>query len=109
MTSAMMRASRFHAAGEPLSLESIAMPEPGPGEVLVRVHAAGLCGSDVHIAIEGFVPTAFVPITLGHEPAGVIERLGAGVEGWREGERVAVMSGIYCGECRACLTGRPTL
>jgi 2-desacetyl-2-hydroxyethyl bacteriochlorophyllide A dehydrogenase len=101
-----MWASRFHGPGAPLALERVRRPAPGPGEVLVEVHAAGLCGSDVHIAIEGTTPTARVPITLGHESAGMVAALGDGVEGWAPGARVVVSPLIACGTCPRCRVGR---
>jgi propanol-preferring alcohol dehydrogenase len=83
----------------------IATPEPGPGEVLVRVGAAGACHSDLHIldAPDGAFP---LPMTLGHETAGWVEVLGAGVSGWSPREAVAIYGIIGCGRCSACLRGR---
>ena len=85
-------------------LENVAAPEPRAGEVLVRVAAAGVCHSDLHIidAPEGAFP---VPLTLGHENAGWVEALGPGVTGWTTGEPVAIYGIIGCGRCRACLRG----
>ncbi|MDP2949933.1 MAG: zinc-binding dehydrogenase [Chloroflexota bacterium] len=80
------------------------MPSVGPDEVLVRVEACGMCGSDIHFW-EGSAPIPSPPITLGHEPAGVIAVVGVEVEGWREGDRVAVRAGAGCGQCRSCLAG----
>lgn len=103
-----MRAARFHAPGEPLRIEDVPAPSAGQGEVLVRVLACGLCGSDVHF-VEGRVPLARVPITLGHEPAGVIESVGDGVEGIKPGQRVIVRPGAGCGQCPSCAAGREHL
>lgn len=79
--------------------------DPRPGEVLIKVGAAGVCHSDLHIidapAGSGF-PT---PLTLGHENAGWVESLGAGVDGWEIGEPVAIYGIVGCGHCRACLRG----
>lgn len=100
-----MQAARFHEVGEPLRIEEVPVPEVREDEVLVRMRAAGLCGSDVHIVFEGVTPTGFRPITLGHEPAGVVARTGARVTGWEEGDRVAVTSVLYCGSCRNCVSG----
>ncbi|HEX5567622.1 MAG TPA: alcohol dehydrogenase catalytic domain-containing protein [Streptomyces sp.] len=82
----------------------VPIPEPGPGEVRVAVGAVGACHSDLHIldAPAGLFPT---PMTLGHEVAGTVEKLGPGVSGWTPGERVAVYGIIGCGHCRACLRG----
>ncbi len=68
----VMAAARFYAPGEPLRVEQIPVPRPAADEVLVRVRATGLCGSDVHIAVEGITPTPYRPIVLGHEVAGTI-------------------------------------
>src|SRR5689334_3284799 len=66
-----------------------AVPEPGPGEIRVRVNAVGLCGSDLHYFSEGSIgdTQCLYPMVLGHEPAGVIDKLGPGVSGWSAGDR----------------------
>ncbi|MEV0811323.1 NAD(P)-dependent alcohol dehydrogenase [Micromonospora sp. NPDC050200] len=98
-----MRAVRLTAPGV---LEQVEIPSPtaGPGEVLLAVAAVGACHSDLHIldAPAGFFPT---PMTLGHETAGMVETVGAGVTGWSPGDRAAVYGIIGCGTCRACLRG----
>lgn len=122
-----MKAARLHRPKEPLRIEEVAAPEPGPREVLVQVRACGLCGTDVHIAREGTVRTAYAPITLGHEPAGTVARVGPGAEArprqprfaseressgpreWKEGDRVAVYPQELCGSCPFCLEGRDSL
>ncbi len=104
-----MKAARFYEAGKPMRIEEVATPEPGPGEVLVQVKAAGICGTDLHIALEGTIPTARTPITLGHEGAGVIVTLGNGVTGWRVGERVCFLPHAPCGQCWYCTSSRQTL
>ncbi|MCZ7567295.1 MAG: zinc-binding dehydrogenase [Ardenticatenaceae bacterium] len=104
-----MKAARFYEAGRPLQIEEVAMPEPGPGEVLVAVEAAGICGTDLHIALEGTIPPARTPITLGHEGGGRIATLGAGVEGWDVGDRVCFLPHAPCGQCWYCLNDRETL
>jgi propanol-preferring alcohol dehydrogenase len=75
-----MRAARFHEVNEPLQMEEVSVPEIREDEVLVQVKAAGLCGSDIHIVFEGVTPTGFKPITLGHEPCGIVAAVGARVE-----------------------------
>jgi L-iditol 2-dehydrogenase len=99
-----MKALRLHAAGD-LRLHDEPAPEPGDGEVLVRVTAVGLCGSDRHWFEEGGIGDAVLtqPLVLGHEFVGVIEG------GLRAGERVAVDPAIPCGECAACAAGRSHL
>jgi propanol-preferring alcohol dehydrogenase len=88
-----------------LELVEVPDPEPGPGEVLVRVAGAGLCHSDLHI-IELPFEVFPLPLTLGHEVAGHVEALGPGVTGWTAGEAVLVHLAWSCGECRQCRAGR---
>jgi L-iditol 2-dehydrogenase len=83
------------------------IPEPGPGEVLVRADAVGICGSDLHAYSEGGVgdTRCQFPMVLGHEPAGTVIRTGAGVTGWSPGDRAALEPAIYCYHCEYCRTG----
>lgn len=104
-----MLAARLITPGEPLRLERVPVPEPGPGEVLVQVHACGLCGTDLHLAVDGDLPVERAPITLGHEAAGVVAAIGPAVEGLSGGERVALFPAASCGRCRFCLAGREAL
>src|SRR5215203_1839803 len=85
-----MKAARFHEVNEPLRIEEVPVPEVQEDEVLVQTRAIGLCGSDIHIVFERVTPTAFTPITLGHEPSGEVAHTGTRVEGWEEGDRVTV-------------------
>ena len=87
-------------------LRSVSQPEPGPGEVLVRVGAAGVCHSDLHIIDAPDALGMPIPLTLGHENAGWIEGLGAGVTGLERGEAGAVYGIVGCGTCVACLARR---
>ena len=100
-----MRAARFCKVGEPLKIEKVPIPELGPEDILVDVKACGICGSDIHIVYEGVTPTAYSPITLGHEPSGVIASIGTGVKGWEVGDRVTVNPFLTCGKCINCLSG----
>jgi len=100
-----MKAARFYKVGEPLKIDLIHVPELGPGDVLVDVKACGICGSDIHIVYEGVTPTAYTPITLGHEPSGMIVELGDKVEGWKVGDRVTVNPFLTCEKCINCLSG----
>lgn len=87
-------------------LREVEQPEPGPGEVLVKLGAAGACHSDLHIMHQPAEEFAFpAPMTLGHENAGWVEALGPGVEGFEQGEPAAIYGIIGCGHCRACLRG----
>lgn len=84
-----------------------AIPEPAAGEVQVRVQAVGVCGSDLHNFSEGSVGDlpALFPMVLGHEPAGVVERVGPGVTGWAPGDRAALEPSVYCYHCEFCRSG----
>jgi threonine dehydrogenase-like Zn-dependent dehydrogenase len=86
------------------SYEEAPVPEPAPREVLVAVKACGICGSDVH-GMDGSTGRRRPPLIMGHEAAGVIERVGAAVRGWAPGDRVTFDSTVYCGECGYCRKG----
>jgi 2-desacetyl-2-hydroxyethyl bacteriochlorophyllide A dehydrogenase len=105
----MMRAARFYAAGAPLALEELPRTAPGHGEVRVEVRGCGICGTDLHIAVEGSIQPPKTPITLGHEAAGVVAEIGPGVSGWKPGDRVAIFPNVACGACYACREGREVL
>lgn len=97
-----MRALVLHGVGD-LRLEEVGRPEPGPGEVLVRVAYCGVCGSDIpRIFVKG---TYRFPLICGHEFAGTIEQCGEGVNEYRPGDRVAVFPLLWCGRCPACERG----
>jgi 2-desacetyl-2-hydroxyethyl bacteriochlorophyllide A dehydrogenase len=104
----MMTAARFHQAHQPLVLEQVEVPQPGPGEVLLEVQACGLCGSDLHI-LKGETFTGFTPIIMGHEAAGIVAELGPAVSGWQVGDRVAVNCVMSCGLCFNCQRGRDSI
>jgi S-(hydroxymethyl)mycothiol dehydrogenase len=94
------------AVGEPVELTRIRVPDPGPGEALVRVKACGVCHTDLHYR-EGGINNDF-PFLLGHEAAGVVEALGPGApSGLSEGAFVILNWRAVCGECRSCKRGRP--
>jgi threonine dehydrogenase-like Zn-dependent dehydrogenase len=84
-------------------IEEVERPRPGPGEALLRVTLTTICGTDLHI-VRGEYPVRS-GLTIGHEPVGVIEELGAGVTGYRPGQRVLVGAITPCGQCRGCLSG----
>jgi S-(hydroxymethyl)glutathione dehydrogenase/alcohol dehydrogenase len=102
-----MQAAVMRAYNAPLSLEEVRVDDPGPGEVLVRTVASGICHSDLHV-IEGSLPVP-PPCILGHEPAGVVEALGPGVAGFAPGDPVIGCITAWCGVCRFCTAGRPYL
>ena len=87
------------------------VPEPGPGEVLVKVRSVGVCGSDVHYYRHGRIGSHVVraPMVLGHEPGGVVAAVGPGVVAPRPGQRVSVEPGVPCRACVQCLAGRYNL
>jgi L-iditol 2-dehydrogenase len=87
-----------------LELTDLPVPEPWPDEVLIRVAACGICGSDVH-GYDGSSGRRIPPIVMGHEAAGTIAVMGKGVSGLSEGDRVTFDSTVYCGECPPCLRG----
>jgi propanol-preferring alcohol dehydrogenase len=91
-------------AGKPLQLQEVPVPEIGERDVLVRVRAAGICHSDAHYRA-GRSAMGMMPITLGHEVAGVIEKVGAQVTNVKTGDRVALHYNITCGDCYQCSTG----
>lgn len=102
-----MRAAVLHAAGD-LRIDEVAVPQPGPGEALVRVAVCGVCGSDATEFDRGPVLTE-LPVILGHEFAGVVEALGPDAAGPPIGATVVCGAGIACGECKPCRAGRTNL
>lgn len=101
-------AARLHSAGKPLRVEQVPIPAPQGDEVLVRVAACGVCGSDVHMW-HGTVPVGKTPITLGHEIAGTVAALGPDAGSWKGGDPVIVRAGGGCGKCAYCRDGRDNL
>src|SRR5215467_1833239 len=87
-----------------LQIADVPVPVPSPGEILVHVAACGICGSDVH-GYDGSSGRRIPPIVMGHEAAGVVVSVGAGVAGFHEGDRVTFDSTVYCGECVYCRAG----
>lgn len=110
-----MRAAVLHTIGlegpyadsRPIEIEDLSIGEPGPGEVLVRIEAAGLCHSDLSV-VNGARPRP-VPMALGHEGAGVVEEVGEGVTDLVPGDRVVTVFVPSCGTCAPCAEGRPAL
>jgi propanol-preferring alcohol dehydrogenase len=100
-----MQAVRYHGPNIPLTLETVPKPEDlGPDEILVRVEAAALCHTELHFA-DGTLSLGVQPITLGHETAGVVEKIGASVKESLLGERVILYYYVGCGSCRWCKQG----
>lgn len=102
-----MKAAILTAYDAPLEIAEIQIDKPGPGEVLVRTAATGVCHSDLH-CVEGSLPVP-CPCVLGHEPAGIVEQVGENVHYVQPGDRVIACLSIFCGTCEYCVTGRPNL
>src|ERR1043165_2698042 len=100
-----VRAVVARAVKEPVEVLTIEVPDPGPGEALVRVQACGVCHTDLHYR-EGGINDDF-PFLLGHEAAGIVEAVGDDVTGVAPGDFVILNWRAVCGQCRACLRGRP--
>jgi (R,R)-butanediol dehydrogenase/meso-butanediol dehydrogenase/diacetyl reductase len=115
---ATMLAARWHACGD-VRVEEVPRPEPGPGQLLLRVGWCGICGTDVEeyrqgpVTIPADAPHPLTgrraPLTLGHEFAGTVAALGRGVESFRPGERLVPEVCLSCGSCEACERGEPAL
>jgi S-(hydroxymethyl)glutathione dehydrogenase/alcohol dehydrogenase len=101
-----MKAAVYRGAGGPVRVEEVSVRDPGPGEVLVAIKAAGLCHSDQSVT-DGTIPYP-VPVVLGHEGAGVVEAVGAGVTSVQPGDAVVLSTLAHCGRCPACESSRPT-
>ncbi len=102
-----MKAAVMYGVGQPLVIEELNIEEPQTGEVLIKTGASGVCHSDLHF-MEGswMFPT---PVVLGHESAGIVEKVGPGVTNVKPGDRVVIAFVASCGTCDRCVTGRPNL
>ncbi len=100
-----MRAVVVHDVEQGAALEEVEVDEPGAGEVLVKISASGVCGSDLHV-LHGRSVVATFPMVLGHEGSGVVEQVGAGVTSVEPGDHVVLALYGPCGACGSCLTGR---
>ena len=105
-----MKAAVFKDPDQLMAIEAVDNPKPGPGQLLLKVNACGVCGSDLHAAAVREAAGGMRPlpsnVILGHEFAGEIVEIGAGVEGWSVGQRVTSLPGQGCGACLACLSGQ---
>ncbi len=109
MKAAMMRAMVLEGPGKPLAERELPIPEPGPDQVLVRVHACGVCRTDLHV-VDGELPQPKLPLVPGHEIVGVVVRTGSPTIPFQPGDRVGVpWLGRTCGRCRPCKSGRENL
>jgi alcohol dehydrogenase, propanol-preferring len=104
-----MRAMILDVPGEPLRVAEVATPEPGEGQVLLRVHCCAVCRTDLHV-VDGELPDPRLPLILGHQIVGTVERIGEHADSFAVGERIGVpWLGWTDGECRYCLSGRENL
>jgi propanol-preferring alcohol dehydrogenase len=99
-----MKAAVLEVYHKPLQIREMEIGEPGPQEVTIEVKACGLCSTDVHIS-EGKIPTVKLPLIPGHEFAGIVTKIGAGVKDFASGDRVVVCVDASCGRCDFCLRG----
>ena len=99
-----MRAVRYLGPGQPFVLRAVAVPEPAPGEVRVRIHACGVCRTELHLR-DGLLDLGRRDYTVGHEIAGVVDAVGDGVSEARIGQKVVVYYYVGCGDCAYCRTG----
>lgn len=107
---ATMKAAVVPELGAPLEIREVPVPEPGPGQVLVRMQTSGLCHTDIHAAHGDWPVKPTPPFIPGHEGVGIVEKLGPGVTARAEGDRVAIAwLGSACGHCRYCVSGWETL
>ena len=105
----LMRAMRLHAAGRPLVAEEIPIPQPAPGQLLVKVSACAVCRTDLHV-VDGELAEPKLPLVPGHEIVGRVEQAAEGVQNFRVGDRVGIpWLGWTCGECEFCTSGRENL
>jgi len=102
-----MKAAVMREYNKPLEIEEVAIDDPGPGEVLLKTAASGICHSDLTV-LEGGLPVP-PPCVLGHEPAGVVEAVGEGVTDFVPGDHVIGCLTAWCGVCKFCTAGRPYL
>jgi S-(hydroxymethyl)glutathione dehydrogenase/alcohol dehydrogenase len=102
-----MKAAVLFEVNKPLMIEEVSVPNPGPREVLIRTRVAGLCHSDLHF-MEGLYPHP-LPAVLGHESAGVVEKVGSDVTYVKPGDHVVTCLSVFCGTCDNCTTGRTVL
>ena len=100
-----MKAARLHVLNEPLKIDDIPIPLLEPNEALIKTMACGICHTDLHLIDGRFSAGGKFPFVLGHEPAGVVEKVGKNVTRWKPGQRVVTFRSHTCGECGACLSG----
>ncbi|RMD82368.1 MAG: zinc-dependent alcohol dehydrogenase, partial [Chloroflexi bacterium] len=105
-----MKAAVVHDFTQPLQIEEVPKPEPGFGEIVVKIEASGLCHTDIHAAHGDWLVKPKLPFIPGHEGVGIVESVGTGVTNVKEGDRVAIpWLGYACGGCKYCASGWETL
>ena len=104
-----MKAALYYKGEKVLRIEEVPTPEPGPGEVLVKVAACGVCHTDLHYLDHGVPTFKEPPMILGHEISGIIEKMGDGVTNWNEEDHVIIPAVLTCGVCDACRRGRENI
>ena len=104
-----MKAAVFHAGHEPLRLEDIPRPTPGPGEIVMQVAACGVCHSDLHYTDHDVKTFKTPPLVLGHEASGIVAAVGPGVRSPKEGDAILLPATYSCGSCFYCRTGRENI
>ena len=104
-----MKATVFTEVGKPLEIQDWPKPEAGPGEIIVKVAACGVCHTDLHYIDHGVPTFKKPPLILGHEASGTIDQVGEGVTNWKEGDRVLLPAVLTCGVCPNCRTGRENI
>lgn len=104
-----MKAAVFHGPNQPLKIEDVPVPEIKDDEILVKVAACGVCHTDMHYIDHGVPTFKKPPLILGHEPSGTVEKAGANVKNFKEGDRVLLPAVLTCGHCEFCRTGRENI
>jgi 6-hydroxycyclohex-1-ene-1-carbonyl-CoA dehydrogenase len=101
-----MKAAVFHGPNQPLKIEDVEKPKAGPGEIIVKVAACGVCHTDLHYIDSGVPTFKKPPLIIGHEGSGTVDEIGEGVTQFQGGERVLLPAVLSCGYCMFCRTGR---
>ena len=104
-----MKAAVFHGPKQPLKIEEVPTPEPGPGQLLIKTAACGVCHTDLHYIDHGVPTFKKPPLILGHEPSGTVAEIGEGVKGFNEGDKILLPAVLTCGRCDFCRTGRENI
>ncbi len=104
-----MKAAIFYGPNQPLRIEDVEIPKIGPGELLVKISACGVCNTDLHYIDHGVPTFKKPPMILGHEPSGIVEEVGSQVKDFKVGDRVLIPPVFSCGYCQNCRLGRENI